>query len=452
MITQRTTVTGWGRTMPAITSLARPDLLDSVAEIVANTDRLAPRGLGRAYGDAAQLAGGTTLDLSALDRILDFDPKTGIIDVEAGVSIDHLIRVMTPQGWFVPVTPGTRYVTVGGAIASDIHGKNHHSAGTFGMHVTALQLIKADGQAVWLNPTDNHDEFWATVGGMGMTGVVVRAQVKMRPIETARIKAQIHKVPNLDALMTRMLELDPVYPYSVAWIDAVTTGKSFGRGLISVGDHATREDLAVGSDPGNVAIPRTINFPIDVPNGLVNKYSVRLLSEAWYRKVLGQPADHLETFSDFFHPLDMIGEWNRAYGSAGFLQYQIAVPDEAADLVGKTIRTIYGAGGASFVNVLKRFGERSPGFISFPTRGWTLTLDVAANNPRLIKVLDALDEQVAAVGGRVYLTKDSRMRAEMLPKMYPQLDKWRAVRNSMDPNRKFNSDMARRLGLLGSVD
>lgn len=447
MRTQRTVVAGWGRTTPVATDLARPDLVDDLSEIVAGSSRMIPRGLGRSYGDSAQLAGGTTLDLSGLDRILGFDETTGIVDVEAGVSLDHLIRVLTPQGWFVPVSPGTRYVTVGGAIASDIHGKNHHSAGTFSTHVVEFQLVKANGEVEWIRPGTNPEIFWATAGGMGLTGVIARARVQMRPVETARIKGTTYRATNLDDLMAQMVEIDQRSPYTVAWVDCLTKGAKFGRGLISAGDHATKQDLSIMADPTDVAIGQQFSVPIDFPTGILNRLSVRAFNELWFQKAPRKPVPQLETFANFFHPLDMIGDWNRIYGRHGFIQYQFVVPDSAAQLVGEAIHAINRVGGASFLTILKRFGAANPGYLSFPTEGWTLTLDIPAQTAGLAAELDRFDRRVAAAGGRVYLTKDARLAADTFAQMYPRLDEWRAIRDSLDPEGKFTSDMATRLGL-----
>ena len=445
--TERRVITGWGRTSPITANVAQPDLTDAVSSIVRDTDRIVPRGLGRSYGDAAQLSGGLTLDITNLDRIISFDSNTGVVDVEAGVSIDHLIRTLTPRGWFVPVTPGTRYVTVGGAIASDVHGKNHHAVGSFGQHVLELTIVTADGSLRTVSPGQDGDVFWATVGGMGLTGVVLRAKVQMHEVETAKIMATTQRAGDLDALMSDMSNIDVDVPFTVAWVDTTARGKRFGRGLISHGDFAKPDDLPAGVEPFSLGLPESVEVPVDFPAITLNRLTVAAFNELWFRKAPRNAVPMITSLADFFHPLDMVSKWNRIYGRPGFVQYQFVVPDSGADLIGRSIRAIAGTGGTSFLTVLKRFGPGSNAPMSFPMRGWTLALDIPARTDGLERVLDKLDEEIAEAGGRIYLSKDARLRPDLLATMYPRIGEWQETRHSLDPNGTFTSDLATRLGI-----
>jgi decaprenylphospho-beta-D-ribofuranose 2-oxidase len=406
---------------------------------------LVARGLGRSYGDAAQNAGGDVLDVTGLDRIHSLDGEHGIVDVDAGVSLDRLLRFLVPAGWFVPVTPGTRHVTVGGAIGSDIHGKNHHVEGSFCQHVASMDLVDGTGAVLTLDGDD--DRFWATAGGMGLTGIVARARLQLLPIETARVAVETHRVPDLDTLMALMQSGDADHRYSVAWVDSLARGASMGRGVLTRGDHARLDELPASKagDPLSYRPSALLSAPPVVPGGVLNRLSAAAFNEAWFRKA--RPGWSLESIPAFFHPLDGVVGWNRIYGPRGFVQWQLVVPDEAGEVVRIALERLSGARCPSFLAVLKRFGPGNPGPLSFPLRGWTLALDVPAALEGLPRLLDDLDEVVAAAGGRVYLSKDSRLRPDLLAAMYPRLDDWRGTRSAMDPRGVFVSDLARRLAL-----
>ncbi|MGH9127864.1 MAG: FAD-binding protein [Acidimicrobiales bacterium] len=454
---------GWGRTSPSAAKVvrARPGGDQAAAEICALLADPAgrgvvARGLGRSYGDAAQCAGGTVLDMTTLDRIHRLD--AGTVTVDAGVSLDTLMRVLLPRGWFVPVTPGTRMVTVGGAIAADIHGKNHHRDGTFGAHVTSMLLATPSGLrrlGPGAHPADPHPGpgpalFWATTGGMGLTGVVLEATIALIPVQTTRIRVDTNRTANLDDTLAAMVEGDSAYRYSVAWVDSLARGRHLGRSVLTRGDHASADELEPAARHCALAFdPRgPLPAPPPVPVSLLNKATVRAFNEAWYRKAPRHEVGRIEGITAFFHPLDAVASWNRLYGPRGFVQYQLVVPDKATDTLRLALERLSGAGCASFLTVLKRFGPAA-GPLSFPMPGWTLTLDIPAGTPGLGPLLDGLDEVVAAAGGRVYLAKDSRLRPDLLEAMYPRLAEWRAVRDSVDPDRALRSDLARRLGLVG---
>jgi decaprenylphospho-beta-D-ribofuranose 2-oxidase len=405
------------------------------------------RGLGRAYGDAAMNAGGRVVDASAVTGVLDLDPATGLVRALAGTSLDDLMRVTVPQGWFLPVTPGTKFVTLGGAIASDVHGKDHHAAGTFGSHVRSLVLALPDGTTRTLTPSATPEEFWATCGGMGLTGTIVEATVAFRPIESSLIMVDTDRAPDLDSLLAQLTEGEAKYRYSVAWIDLLARGRRLGRSVLYQGDFAPRDAVKHG-DPLAFHPPSLIPAP-PAPSGLLNRWTMRAFNELWFRKEPKHRSGELQTITKFFYPLDMIGQWPRLYGPKGFLQWQCIVPFGREDVLREIVESIAEHHSASFLAVVKRFGPANPGPLSFPTEGWTLNLDIPAGDPSLGQLLPALDRRTAEIGGRVYLAKDSCLHPDLVPIMYPRLDEWRAVRDRLDPDHHLISDLARRLRLLG---
>jgi len=443
-------LSGWGRTAPTAAQVVRPRTREQAAEAVATAGPrgVIARGLGRSYGDPAQNAGGRVLDLTGLNRILAVDLGTGLVTAEGGVSLHALMRALIPLGYFVPVTPGTRYVTVGGAIGSDIHGKNHHADGSFAQHVASLDLLLADGSVRTVTPESDPELFWATAGGMGLTGVVLAATLRMVPIETSRLAVDTFKLPDLDALMEKLAGTDADYRYTVAWMDCLAKGSRLGRALLDCGNFATLDQLPAKhrADPLAFAAKPLAEVPDLFPSGLLNRRTIALANEVWYRKT---PAarSHLATVAGFFHPLDGLRDWNRVYGRAGFVQYQFVVPFGADAALRRMVERISRAQAPSFVTVLKRFGAGSPGYLSFPTEGWTLALDFPTGTPGLDRLLPWLDEQVLAEGGRVYLAKDARLAAADLPAMYPRLEEFRKVRAAVDPHGVFVSDQSRRLGI-----
>ncbi|MFF3498758.1 FAD-binding protein [Streptomyces sp. NPDC003247] len=445
-------VMGWGRTAPTAARLVRPRTYEEAVAAVRDCGARGgiPRGLGRAYGDAAQNAGGAVLDMTGLDRIHTVDVAGGTVRCDAGVSLHRLMEALLPLGWFVPVTPGTRYVTVGGAIGADIHGKNHHVSGSFSRHVLSLELLTADGSV----RTVGHGTplFDATAGGMGLTGVVLTATLRLQPVETTFMRVDTERASDLDDLMARLTATDHGYRYSVAWIDLLARGAATGRAVLTRGDHAPRSALPARARRAPLSFrpsrfPPAPALPEGLPEGLLTRRTVGLFNEFWYRRAPRARTGELQRLSAFFHPLDGVPHWNRVYGRGGFVQYQFVVGHGEEDTLRKIVRRLSRRGCPSFLAVLKRFGEADPGWLSFPRPGWTLALDIPAGLPRLAALLDQLDEQVAAAGGRVYLAKDSRLRPDVLDAMYPRLDDFRALRAELDPRGVFVSDLARRLSL-----
>jgi len=440
-------LSGWGRTAPTRADVVRPG---SVAEVVATMERerrVIARGLGRAYGDAAQNAGAAVLDMTWLRRLVALDLEHGVVTAEAGLDLDALIALILPHGWFVPVTPGTRHVTLGGALACDVHGKNHHVDGAFSRHVESFELVTPGGQVRELRPDDG-DLFAATAGGMGLTGVITRVRLRLIPVSSAYVRVTTRRAANLAELMAAMRERDREFRYSVAWIDCLQRGAGLGRGIVLWGDHADAGELPakLGRAPLGYAAAVRLGVPDVVPSGLLNPLAARAFNALWYAKAPASERVSHEGIAAYFHPLDAVAGWNRLYGRRGFVQYQAVVPDAAADAVRALLERVSGAGTSSFLAVLKRFGAGS-GMLSFPMRGWTLALDVPAGARDLAAVLDELDALVVAAGGRVYLAKDARVRPERLEAMYPDLPRWRAVQRSVDPDAVMRSDLAVRLGL-----
>ena len=446
----RRLLSGWGRTAATAADVLSPRVeQDAVAAVRSAPGRgLVARGLGRSYGDAAQNAGGSVLDLTGMDRVLQVDVPGARVVVEAGASLDALMHLLLPLGLFVPVTPGTRSVTVGGAIAADVHGKDHHVAGSFGNHVEQLDLLLADGSVRTVGPDQDPELFWATVGGMGLTGVVLRAVLRMRPVETSSVVVDTERAGDLDDLMDRLTTTDHRYTYSVAWVDCLATGRRLGRSVLTRGWPATLDQLPPRArrDPLAFRAHPRVQVPDVFPSGLVNRASVAALNEAWFRRAPVERRGQVQGIAPFFHPLDGLASWHRAYGPRGFAQYQFVVPFGQEQAVARCLEALHDGGAVPALAVLKRFGPGNPGLLSFPCPGWTLAVDVPVT-AGTGAVLSRLDELVLEAGGRVYLAKDSRVPAAALRRMYPSLDRWHEVRARVDPSGTFRSDLSRRLDL-----
>jgi decaprenylphospho-beta-D-ribofuranose 2-oxidase len=446
---------GWGRTAPTAAGVVVPRTTDDVAAAIAAAGPrgVIARGLGRSYGDPAQNAGGTVLDMTGLAAPPAIDVDTGLAIVDGGVSLDTLMRAALPLGWWVPVLPGTRQVTIGGAIGADVHGKNHHTKGSFGNHVLWLDLVAGDGTLRRLTPDDAEAElFWATVGGMGLTGVIVRAAVQLHRTESAYFVVDTDRTADLDELLALLTDgSDDTYGYSAAWFDTTTTGPKLGRAVLTRGSLASRDQLPpkLRRDPLKFEAPQLLTFPDVFPSGLANRATLRAFSELWYRKAPRRQRGAIQNITAFYQVLDLFGDWNRVYGRRGFLQYQFVVPLGAESTLRRLVQRIGASRHASGLNVLKRFGAGNQAPLSFPLPGWTVTVDFPIK-PGLHRFCDGLDELVLEAGGRLYLAKESRTTGSTVKRGYPRFDEWRKVRDAADPEGVFVSDMARRLELTGA--
>ncbi|WP_294541051.1 FAD-binding oxidoreductase [uncultured Rhodoblastus sp.] len=442
-----TLVHGWGRYPVYESEVCAPSSSDEVPALAkASTDFVA-RGAGRSYGDAA-IGTVRTISTRALDRVRSFDPATGRIVADAGVLLADLIRTFLPQGFFPKVVPGTRFVTIGAAIAADIHGKNHHRAGGFGDHVESLLLATVDGGVLRASREENSDVFWATIGGMGLTGIILEATLCFQRVETGWIRQKTIVGSDLAATMA-VFEANSAATYSVAWIDGLARGAKLGRSLIYLGEHAKRGELdnkAANRLFPEIGHPR-LSIPFTLPNFVLNPISVAAFNEAYFRMGARKAGSRIVVGADpYFFPLDGIGEWNRIYGRRGFVQHQCVIPDKtAASALSDMLDLITRRGDASFLAVLKKLGP-AQGLLSFPLEGYTLALDFAVK-PGLFPFLDALDKIVVKAGGRLYLAKDSRQSRATFEAGYPALERFRQVRRALDPSGRISSRLSQRLGL-----
>ncbi|MCG6976601.1 MAG: FAD-binding oxidoreductase [Acidiferrobacterales bacterium] len=409
------------------------------------------RGQGRSYGDAALNENGNVVLTERVNRFLDFDSDSGELRAEAGVTLAEIIDVCLPRGWFLPVTPGTKFVSLGGCIAADVHGKNHHRDGAFSSAVESFSLIVADGTVLNCSRNENSDVFWATVGGMGLTGAIKDVSLRLRPVETARVIAKHQKAQDLEQAFTLLAEEDDSNEYTVAWIDCLARGRSLGRSVVMHGRHATAEELPASKSVLATGGRKVRTLPIDLPSFALNSVSVSLFNAIYYRREGGKQKSFVTDIDRYFYPLDSIHHWNRLYGKRGFVQYQCVLPintiDTAFEGIKRILEQLSASRRASFLAVLKRLGPESGGLLSFPQSGYTLALDLPVRGKDLFAMLDRLDDIVVKAGGRVYLAKDARLGRDSFEAMYPRLSEWREVKQRIDPNNHFDSSMARRLGL-----
>jgi decaprenylphospho-beta-D-ribofuranose 2-oxidase len=451
-------LTGFGRTAPTIARVTEVHDPSQVLDALRSPGPrgITARGLGRSYGDPAQNAGGLVLDMTGLNRIhsisADSDgTRGGTVTLDAGVSLDTLMRTALPFGLWVPVLPGTRQVTIGGAIAADVHGKNHHSAGSFGNHVLSMDLACADGTVRTLTRDGPESElFWATVGGMGLTGIVLRATIALHPTESAYFVVDTDRTENLDELLALLTDgSEDRYSYSAAWFDTTSTGAALGRAVLTRGSLAKVDELPakLRREPLKFSAPQLLKFPDVFPSGLANPLTLRAFSELWWRKAPKRQRGSVQNITAFYQTLDVFADWNRVYGRRGFLQYQFIVPLGAEDTFRRIVEVIAHSDHASGLNVLKRFGPGNEAPLSFPAEGWTITVDFPIA-PGLNELCTKLDEMVLGAGGRHYLAKESRTSAEAIRRGYPRLDEWRKTRDAADPTGVFTSDLARRLELV----
>lgn len=439
---------GWGRYPRAASTIVDPATLGELAALHPRSDGLIARGNGRAYGDAA-IGRQTTLRMAAFDRMRAFDPATGRLTVEAGVLLADIISAFLPRGYFPPVVPGTEFVTVGGMIAADVHGKNHHRVGGFGSHIEALTLILPSGEAVACSPDREPELLRATIGGMGLTGTIVEATFRLMPVETGWVRQSTIVAHDLDAVLSA-LSMTEEATYSVAWIDCLAKGAALGRSLVYLGEHASRAELEAAM-PGAAVWPsrqrRRLSVPVDMPGFALNRFSVAAWNQLYFRRgaaTAGTP--RLLPVDPYFFPLDGVAQWNRIYGRSGFLQHQCVVPSEGAhQVLGEILGRIALRGNASFLAVLKTLGS-SGGLMSFPMRGFTLALDFPIR-AGIFEFLDEIDALVVAAGGRLYLAKDARQSRATFAAGYDNLDAFRRLRRDIGAADRIASRQSERLGI-----
>ena len=446
------TLSGWGRFAPQACHVYRPEQPRLVEAILnrGGQQHYIARGLGRSYGDASVNEGGGVIDFTRLNRMMHFDAATSILECEAGVSLAEVLDAFVPRGYFLPVTPGTKYVTVGGAIANDVHGKNHHRDGTFGQSVIDLGLYTPRGELYLCSPEHHPDLFWATVGGIGLTGVILTARFRLQRIETAHILVDYYKARNLDDALATMEASDKDYQYSVAWVDCLARGGSLGRAILMRGNHASKSQLPArfAANPLTIRRNRQKNVPVNFPGFVLNPLNIRLFNAMYYgihKTVDGQLVD----YDRFFYPLDGLLNWNRMYGRRGFVQYQATLPPESAGGLVKLLERLSATGRASFLGVLKCFGEKNPGLLSHPVKGYTLTLDIP-NRSGLAAFLKELDAITLDYGGRLYFAKDAAASQEAIAAMYPGLRRFCEIKGWVDPDNRLSSSMSRRLGIVAA--
>ncbi len=441
---------GWGRIAQEQGAAYRPESWRNLEAVVASAPEktLLPRGLGRSYGDSALNSGGAVVLSERLGRILDLDEEGRTVTCEGGTSLARLLSFLVPRGFFLPVVPGTRFVSVGGALAADVHGKNHHVDGAIGRHVKELTLLTSSGETLRCSPNENPEAFDATIGGMGLTGFILSARLGILPVETPLVRVVKRRARDLDGLLSLLYGEEHLSRYSVAWVDGLARGRALGRGVLIRGDHVPLAELPRG-EAARGALRETTGpaVPFDAPPFVLGPLSIAAFNALYY--AAGRDGTGFSGLTSFFFPLDAVGAWNRLYGRRGFVQYQALLPREAAaEGCRRLLEEISRERAASFLAVLKTTGAEGRGLLSFPRPGVTLALDIPNIGARLRPLAKRLDEIVLKAGGRLYLAKDSLTDAATFAAMYPRLAGFRAAQARLDPRGRFSSAQARRLALL----
>lgn len=436
---------GWGN-YPVIESFTLSPRNEEDVKNDINMGPVVPRGLGRSYGDQAVNDGKYVAICTRLNHFLNFDEKEGILECEAGVSLEEIISVFGPKGWLPMICPGTKFVTIGGAIANDIHGKAHHIDGSFVNCVISFTILLADGTTLEASRTENSDLFWANFGGLGLLGVILKAKLKLRKVETTYFRQKSVVIKNLDHMLEALDKYDHEYNYSVAWIDAMAKGKKLGGGVLTLGNAAKLDELPANLKENPLKIHSTgkLAVPFFLPSFALNGLTVRLLNRV-IAFVQNSPKDFVH-YEKFFFPLDAINNWNKGYGKRGFIQYQFVIPEEnGKQHLTEILEMIADSGCTPFLNVFKRMGD-GQGILSFPFKGYTLAIDFPVTK-NLLTFTPKLDAKVHAAGGRLYLGKDALLQEDMFKAMYPQYEQWLAIKRKYDPEERFSSNISRRIGL-----
>jgi FAD/FMN-containing dehydrogenase len=418
-------------------SVTKPVWLTEIDDSMFESDKLyLCYGKGKSYGDVCLNEGNTIIDMSNLNHLIDFNKDTGVIECEAGITLSKILEFIVPYNWFLPVTPGTKFITLGGAVANDVHGKNHHVAGTFGNHIVDFKLLRSDGNVYKCSKNENTELFEATIGGIGLTGIIKSVRFQLKRIENPFMYVENIKFNNLDEFYSINEESERDFPYTVSWVDCTTKGKSMGRGIYMRGKHASNSDIDKQFEHKDGGIP----FPIQAP--FINIFTVKAFNKLFYSKQLKRVTKQIVPYEPYFYPLDFVDGWENAYGKNGFLQHQFVLPTGSSkDILKEIFNLIVSSGMSSFLTVLKTFGElKSPGMLSFPQKGITLAIDYRMEGQKTLDLLKKIDDLLVETGGRIYPGKDARMSKEHFHKFYPNFDKFVKY---IDP--KFSSSFYRRI-------
>ncbi|MEO5997208.1 MAG: FAD-binding oxidoreductase [Chitinophagaceae bacterium] len=440
-------IANWGN-YPVMESDERSfSFASQLQSLVKENESFIARGNGRCYGDGS--LGAKTISTLKYDKVLSFDVYKGIFECESGLTLDRVLEITVPQGWFLPVTPGTKFITVGGAVASDVHGKNHHVDGAFSQHILEMDVVLASGETITCSLIQSPDLFHATCGGMGLTGIITRVKFDLKKIETAYIKQKQIKAKNLKEII-QLFEEYKDYTYSVAWIDCLKKGPGFGRSILILGEHAKLDELNDRQKTSPLGVPAKgqIPFPFNMPSWVLNSFTVKVFNFLYYGKNFKKVIDNVVKYEPFFYPLDAIANWNRGYGKKGFIQYQFVIPLNAKEGLVEILQKISAEGLGSFLAVLKVFGKQES-LISFPMEGYTLALDFPVRKG-LFEFLDDLDKIVLKYNGRLYMSKDARMRPEILEAGYPGLPEFKSIVKRYNPAGKVHSIQSDRLLLTNT--
>ncbi len=438
------TLSGFGKDPRVKCKVIAPNEFKQLPELV-NGETIIPRGLGRSYGDASINENNFVLSSTLLNKFISFDEAKGILHCESGVSYEDILNAFVHRGWFPAVTPGTKYVTMGGAAASDVHGKNHHNEGGFSNFLLSFKIVLANGEMKHCSRQDNSHLFWATVGGMGLTGFITEVEIQLKKIETPFINHKAIKVNNIEKLFEEFEKHDDDFIYSVAWVNISAKGRSLGKSLLLLGNHASEKELPSSFAKKKINLEKKLPVPLELPSFTLNNLSIGIFNSLYY--MFSSNKNKFIHYDKFFYPLDSIMNWNNVYGKRGFLQYQFIIsPEHGLEAMKKILNKLIEHNAFSFLSVLKKMSDQK-GLLSFPFRGYTLAMDF----PKTEKVLlmcKELDKIVLYYGGRTYLTKDSTLDEPTFKKMYDgNWQEWIELKKKYDPKNRFNSNLARRVGL-----
>jgi decaprenylphospho-beta-D-ribofuranose 2-oxidase len=429
-------ISGWGQYPKEICHLTRPE---KYRNLMAESKSVIARGQGRSYGDASLNKDNIVTLTQRLNRFLAFDKTRGILTCESGITLKEILDVIVPAQWFLPVTPGTQYASLGGCLASDVHGKNHHHTGTISKYVIAFELITAENKKILCTPQDQSALFWATLGGMGLTGIIGTIVLKLIPMPSREMIVCHHTANNLEQAFSYLSEPALDDEYKVAWIDSLNDSKKMGRGIIMAAHHAKMDEI---SPRYKRKLAKTINLPFNLPSCFLNSYSIKFFNDQYFNKQSQKKQHFIMDYQQYFYPLDNITHWNRLYGKKGFVQYQCVLPEEKSY---EGIKQILQLQKLSFLAVLKKLGHQSQGFLSFPMPGYTLALDIPYRGEKTLKLLNAFDEIVLSHQGRIYLAKDAALSSDHFRQMYPKYLEWLIIKQKIDPENIFSSSLSRRL-------